>query len=180
MNDNILTSTKTIAGLVDDYDSFDNEIIMYINSVFLVLKQLGVGPAKGFVITDKEATWDMFVPDDDILRETVKSYMGAKVKMQFDPPTQTSVSSAYENTIKELEFRLSVESDGFNADEETSSGGGGTSGEGGVNDYTKLSNLPSINGKILVGNYNEQDPTVQFISPDDVDDIWDEEFGGDE
>lgn len=125
MNDNILDSTKTLAGLMEGDDSFDSELIMYINSVFLVLKQLGVGPSKGFVVTSKDATWSAFIADDEILRETVKAYMGAKVKMQFDPPTQSSVSSAYENTISELEFRLSVESSGSGTTDDPSSGGGG-------------------------------------------------------
>lgn len=168
LNDNILISTKLLSGLSSDYDCFDNEFVMYINSVFLTLKQLGVGPSSGFVITDKEATWDMFISDNDVLKESVKTYMGAKVRMKFDPPAQSSLAKAYENTIDELEFRLSIEVDGSNTDS------GGNSG--GTTDYEQLINLPSINGVTLKGNYDEKDPTVQSITPSDVDDIWDKEF----
>lgn len=166
MNNNILTSTKELAGLTSDYDSFDNEIIMYINSVFLVLKQIGVGPGSGFVITDAKATWDMFIPDNDILRESVKAYMGAKVRMQFDPPASSSIASAYTNMIDEFEFRLNIEAEGLGID-----GGSSVS-----MDYTKLENLPSINGETLIGNYDEKDPTIKPMTPSVVDDIWDEEF----
>ena len=170
MNDNILTSTKELAGLTSDYDSFDNEIVMYINSVFLVLKQLGVGPSSGFIITDTNATWDMYIPDNDMLRESVKAYMGAKVRMQFDPPASSSIASAFTNMIDELEFRLNMEAEGLNAE------GGSSGGGGGVTDYRDLTNLPSINGETLIGNYNEKDPTVKAMTPTVVDDIWDEEF----
>lgn len=171
LNDNILISTKALAGLTDDYDSFDNELIMYINSVFLVLKQLGIGPANGFVITDTSTTWDAFISDNDVLRESVKAYMGAKVRMQFDPPASSTVASAYTNMIDEFEFRLGIESDGLGTE-------GGTSGGGGVTDYTQLTNLPSINGEKLIGNYNEKDPNVGPMTPSVVDDIWNDEFEG--
>ena len=107
--DSILTSTKKIAGLGEDYDHFDPDIIMYINSVFLVLKQIGVGPADGFFITDESDIWEDFIPDKPVLREAVKSYMGNKTRLKFDPPTIASVLQALKETIQEEEWRLRLE-----------------------------------------------------------------------
>lgn len=109
--ESILTSTKKLAQLSDEYDVYDPDIIMYINSVFLVLKQLGIGPVEGFVIQDADSTWDEFIPNNVSLREAVKSYMGAKVRLKFDPPSTSSLLEALKNTIAEDEWRLNVESE---------------------------------------------------------------------
>ena len=43
--DSILTSIKKMLGITEDYEHFDQDIIMHINSVFMILTQMGVGPA---------------------------------------------------------------------------------------------------------------------------------------
>ena len=42
--DSILTSIKKLLGLDEFYEHFDADIIMHINSVFMILSQIGVGP----------------------------------------------------------------------------------------------------------------------------------------
>ena len=42
MDESILTSIKKLLGLTEDYTAFDDQLIMHINSVILVLKQIGV------------------------------------------------------------------------------------------------------------------------------------------
>lgn len=109
--ESILTSVKKMLGIAEDYEHFDTDIIIHINSVFSVLCQLGVGPEGGYQITDKSQNWSDFIPDGDPRLNMVKSYMYAKVRMIFDPPSSGSVSEAMNNTIKELEFRLNVQVD---------------------------------------------------------------------
>ena len=109
--DSILTSTKKLAGLTEKYDHFDPDIIIYINFVFLTLKQLGVGPSGGFVITDESATWESFISDNEVLRESTKAYMGAKVRLQFDPPTNSTLLEALKRSIEEYEWRLNFEAE---------------------------------------------------------------------
>lgn len=104
--ESILTSTKKLAGLTEDYAHFDPDIIMYINSVFLVLKQLGVGPSKGFYIQDATDSWDDFIDDNDVIREAVKAYMGQKVRLKFDPPVNATLLQALKDSIDESEHRL--------------------------------------------------------------------------
>lgn len=105
--ESILTSIKKLLGISEEYEHFDADIIMYINSVFSILTQLGVGPPEGFSISDSDATWDEFLTEDPRL-EMVKSYMGMKVKLLFDPPLTSSVMEAANRSISEFEWRLNV------------------------------------------------------------------------
>lgn len=105
--DSILTSVKKLLGIAEEYTAFDPDIIMSINSVFAILEQLGVGPSKGFFITDSSATWSDFIPEGEMM-EAVKSYMACKVRMLFDPPTSSATMQALQNMCNELEWRLNV------------------------------------------------------------------------
>lgn len=107
--DSILTSTKVLSNVSKDCPHFDEQIVPYINSVFFVLRQLGVGPAEGFVITDESEIWSDFIPDDIVLREATKDYMAAKVRMKFDPPSNSAHMEALKSTIAEYEWRANVE-----------------------------------------------------------------------
>ena len=108
--DSILTSVKKLLGIEEDYTHFDADIIMHINTVFMILNQLGVGPEEGFSITDKTSVWNDYIVDLQNF-EAVKSYMFLKVKMLFDPPTGSAVTESYNRTISELESRLSMAAD---------------------------------------------------------------------
>ena len=110
--DVILTTTKELSGVMAEYENFDKDLVMYINSVFLVLKQIGVGPSEGFVITLKgNETWEDFLPDNKFLRETVKAYMGNKVRLKFDPPTSSALLEALTRDVAESEWRLNAEAE---------------------------------------------------------------------
>ena len=63
MDDSILTSIKKLLGITEDYEYFDKDIIMHINSVFMILNQLGIGPSEGFSIIDKTAIWRDFISE---------------------------------------------------------------------------------------------------------------------
>ena len=107
--ESILTSIKKLLGLAEDYGPFDSDIIMHINSVFMTLTQLGVGPAEGFIITDDSAIWTDFIEDASKL-QAVKTYIFLRVKLLFDPGSVgSSTLAAYERMIQEFEWRLNVE-----------------------------------------------------------------------
>ena len=107
METSILTSIKKMLGIAEDYIEFDEDIITHINSVFLNLMQLGVGPEEGFMIEDDTAVWEDFI-DDSIQLQAVKTYMYLKVKLLFDPPLSSSVTESFTRMIAELEWRLNV------------------------------------------------------------------------
>ena len=108
--DSILTSVKKMLGIAKDYTHFDDDLIMHINSVFMILTQMGVGPEKGFRIEDENYTWEEFT-SDDVIFESVKSYMHLKVKLLFDPPASSIVVEAMNRMISELEWRLYTAAD---------------------------------------------------------------------
>lgn len=105
--ESILNSVKKQLGITAEYDHFDPDIIMHINTVFMVLNQLGVGPDEGFYIEDDVASWADYLGDPTKL-QMVKTYMGLKVRMLFDPPASSTVMNAMNQAIAEFEFRLNI------------------------------------------------------------------------
>ena len=99
---------KTIRGMLgpdEDYEHFDSQIIPHINAAFSRLCRLGVGPEKPFKITGIEEEWIDFMEDG--YQEEIKEYIFLKVKTVFDTSTiNSSVLSAYNDRIKELEWEL--------------------------------------------------------------------------
>lgn len=108
--DSILLSIKKLLGIEAEYEHFDTDIIIHINSVFSILTQLGVGPENGFSIYDKNAVWHDFIQDSSKI-EMVKTYIYLKVRLLFDPPTVSSVASSFSQMISELEWRLNITAD---------------------------------------------------------------------
>lgn len=105
--DSILTSVKKLLGIVDEYEAYDADIIMHINSVFSILTQLGVGPSDGYYIRDANDLWTDFLPEGKKL-EMVKTYVYQKVRLIFDPPVSSAAMTAMENMINEFEWRINV------------------------------------------------------------------------
>lgn len=111
--ESILTSIKKLLGITEDYTDFDTDIIIHINSVIMILRQLGIGPVTGFHITDASQTWNDYLSNIELL-ESVKSYIYLKVRLLFDPPVG-SVLDSMNNQVKELEWRFTVEADTLNS-----------------------------------------------------------------
>lgn len=103
--ESILTSIKKLLGIAEEYTHFDDDLIMHINSVFMTLTQIGVGPTDGFMIEDDSTDWMEFI-EDSITLQAVKSYIYLKVKMIFDPPLSSAVIEANNRMIDEYEWRL--------------------------------------------------------------------------
>lgn len=107
MSDSILISTKLALGLEADDPSFDTELTMLINSAFLDLSQIGVGPAAGFMIENAAATWEQLLGEDSNLN-AAKTLVHLKVRILFDPPATGPLMTAVEKQIERLEWRLNV------------------------------------------------------------------------
>ena len=105
--DSILNSVKSHIGISETEDHFDGDIIIHINSVFSILRQMGVGPKTTFSIVDDKPIWNDFLEDDPDFSE-VKTYMYLKVKMIFDPPANSNILAAMKEQISELEWRLTA------------------------------------------------------------------------
>lgn len=105
MEDSILKSVKKSLGISPDDKSFDEDVLMHINSTFSVLQQLGIGPPEGFQIEDKTTDWSEFLGADKRLN-MVKTYMHQKVRLVFDPPATGYLVEAAKEQILETEVRL--------------------------------------------------------------------------
>lgn len=120
--ESILTSIKKLLGIAEEYEHFDADLIMHINSVFSILTQLGVGPSEGFMIEDSTATWNDFIPwskdnKHALLLQSVKSYVYLKVKLLFDPPTSSAVMDSTNKMLSELEWRLNIAAESISKEE---------------------------------------------------------------
>lgn len=110
MDDSILATIKKMLGIDAAYQPFDTDIILFINSAFMTLNQLGVGPEDGFSIRDYKATWKEYLINGVNLN-AVQEYVYMKVKMVFDPPGNSFVMSAMQERCKEIEQRLVMQAE---------------------------------------------------------------------
>lgn len=110
-DESILTETKNSLGVAEDVTVFDVAIRMHINSAISTLTQLGIGPEGGFEILDADATWTDFV-NTDLRLSQIKSYVFLRVKMMFDPPSNSWVSVAMKDQIEQMEWRLNMVREG--------------------------------------------------------------------
>ena len=120
--DSILMTIKKLLGIDGDYEHFDQDIIIHINSVFTDLTLMDVGPSKGFTIEDDTSVWTDFV-SDTLLLEAVKSYMYLRVKLLFDIGSLSSAAiEAINRDVDRWEFRLNVISENLKREEEIQNG----------------------------------------------------------
>lgn len=107
--DNILISVKASLGLPEDYEPFDAEIVMNINTILSVVNQLGIGKYAYEISKESPGSWAEFLEDekfDGISINAVKTYVAKRVMMLFDPPTSGILMNAMNENIKELEWRI--------------------------------------------------------------------------
>ena len=109
-NDSILTSIKKLMGLTEEYDAFDQDILILINSVLFELEQIGVKAKDGFSLTDKTVVWSDY-SDDDRLLNALKPYIYMKTKLTFDPPTSSGALESMNRIIDRFEWRINLYSD---------------------------------------------------------------------
>lgn len=107
MQDSILDETKKALGITPEETSFDDQLIMHINSVLFIVKQLGVGD-KEFILEDAENTWDDFLGMDDENKKIVKSFVYLRVRLLFDPPMSSYTTTSMENMANEFAWRLEI------------------------------------------------------------------------
>jgi len=105
--ESILLSVKKFIGLDPEYNVFDPDLLILINSSFSVLNQLAVGPKEGFKVTNITETWEDVIGSKKYL-ELIKEYICIKVKLVFDPPSSSTVYKAFEERVAELEWRLNA------------------------------------------------------------------------
>lgn len=108
--ESILDSIKKALSLDSSDTTFDLDVTMFINSAFGALKQLGVGPDTGFMISDNTTLWSQYVSGLTYLG-LVKNYIYMFVKLVFDPPATSFAITACERMLTELGWRINSEAE---------------------------------------------------------------------
>lgn len=108
-NDSILVTVKKMLGMASDYTAFDMDITIHINTVLASLVQMGIGPVTGFAISGIDQKWSDFVGSETLLIQQVKTYVYAKVKLIFDPPSNGNMLEALKSAAAEAEWRIHLE-----------------------------------------------------------------------
>lgn len=106
--DSIFLTIKKMLGVDRDFDGFDTDIIIGINSSLMNLNQIGVGPVEAFIITGQDETWSDFLESTTNL-EGAKMYVYLKTRLSFDPPSNSFLVEAINKQISELEWRLNTQ-----------------------------------------------------------------------
>lgn len=107
VDDSILNSVKKLIGPDYDYGPFDRDLIMHINSAFMILNQLGLGPNKPYRISGSNEVWTDFMSDIENFQSVI-DYVYLRCRLIFDPPSSSFVLSSLKEQQQELEWRLNV------------------------------------------------------------------------
>ena len=117
MNESILSTVKKLLGVTEDYDYFDQDLLVHINSALMSLSQIGVRPSQDFYTLDKDTTWSEYLGYDyqeNIDFGSIKSYIYLKVRLLFDPPQNSFTIEAINKMITEMEWRINIVSENQN------------------------------------------------------------------
>ena len=102
---NILKTVKKLLGVPGDYDCFDSDILININMVLPMLMQIGISTNINTVT--EESKWDDLSSSTEVVN-FLRVYITLRVRMIFDPPTNSSLLDAMQKKIDELEWRLNL------------------------------------------------------------------------
>lgn len=100
---NILEHTKIAIGVSDN--SFDDELLLLINSAVTSLIGLGVIEYND-VIVDETTEWPM-IPKSH-LGSVIQSYVVTKTRVIFEPSASATVVAAYDAFITRLEAHIQI------------------------------------------------------------------------
>lgn len=107
---NVLNTVKRLVGGIDEENKiYDVDLLLLSNSVLLELAQNGV-KFKTRRITE-ETTWDDLL-DSKSLESDVAAYISQKVKIEFDPPSNSFVIDAMKKNMDEALWRINFEMEG--------------------------------------------------------------------
>lgn len=119
MDESIIGSIKGYVGVSDVDVAFDQDIVLHINTAFSTLYQLGVGKGSPYRISsDDKSSWNELFSDYPNCIDFIKEYTFLRVRLLFDPPTNSYIMDSLKQTIQEMEYRLLMELEGYiNTDE---------------------------------------------------------------
>lgn len=100
----VLNTIKKMLGLAPDYNPFDLDVQVAVNSALSSLSQITTG--QYVAVTGPEVTWDDLNLGSSNVRELSKQYVYLRARLLFDPPSNSFVTASFEKQIEELSWRL--------------------------------------------------------------------------
>ncbi len=107
---NILESIKILLGVESHINAFDAELLMHINSAIAELIQGGVGPQDTNFSVGADTAWSEFSNSTNVVSYS-KEYIYCKVRLLWDPPTNSFVCDGFRKSADEAYWRAYLESD---------------------------------------------------------------------
>lgn len=105
--ESILRSIKQLLGIDSDFEQFDSEIIIHINSAIGDLTNLGVGIEEGYFITGYDEVWEVFLDrEPQSIINSAKLFVYFRVRLSFDPPMNSFLVDSMDRQIKELSWKM--------------------------------------------------------------------------
>lgn len=109
--ESVLDSVKQTLGFQPEYQAFDLDILLHINSAIGDLFQIGGLSGPILHITDSTTLWAAITTRLEMLG-MIKALIYMRVRLAFDPPASGFAISAIERQIEMLEFRINVAAEG--------------------------------------------------------------------
>lgn len=107
--ENILSSIKTMLNVEQSITAFDSELLMFINAAIAELIQGGVGPQAGLKVTS-DTNWAAFSDSTNVVGHA-KQYVYCKVRLIWDPPTNSFIVNSFQKQADESYWRAYLEAD---------------------------------------------------------------------
>lgn len=104
MEDSVLDSIKQMLGIYSDDTAFDAELIMHINNAISDLIHVGKN-MPDYAIKDANDLWSGFL-DSKALIGQARQYIYCKVRLIFDPPSNSFVVTELEKAKDEAQWRF--------------------------------------------------------------------------
>lgn len=106
MDESILNSIKQMLGIYPEDTAFDPELISFINGAIAdLLHVCGFDPNWGFLVTDSGIKWSALVHNDAEASQA-KQYVYCKVRLLFDPPSNSFVVDSISKSKDEAQWRF--------------------------------------------------------------------------
>lgn len=104
MEDSVLDSIKQMLGIYSDDTAFDAELIMHINNAISDLLHVGKN-MPDYAIKDANDLWSGLL-DSEALIGQARQYIYCKVRLIFDPPSNSFVVTELEKAKDEAQWRF--------------------------------------------------------------------------
>lgn len=105
METSVLKTIKKPLNIPADDNSFDQDLILFINSELYILSQLGINVLEPKMINE-DTNWVDILGPETSLNQMAKEYIYLSVRIVFDPPQTVPALNALKEKRDETAWRI--------------------------------------------------------------------------